>query len=72
MKGDSIDLGKLKLLFDAADLFNGYLSWEMMKNEVLVFSFEDAFKICLKIEKEIGLGEIIELNELLNANKESQ
>ena len=50
MKGDSIDLGKLKLLFDAADLFNGYLSWEMMKNEVLVFSFEDAFKICLKIE----------------------
>ena len=52
MKGDSADLGKLKLLFDAADLFNGYLSWEMMKNEVLVlvFSFKDAFKICIIIE----------------------
>ena len=50
LEGGSIDQEKLKVLFDAADLFNGYLSWEMMKNEVLVFSFEDAFKICLKIE----------------------
>ena len=42
-----------------------------MKQEVLVFSFEDAFKICYKIEKRIDLAERIDFKHL-NSNESKE
>ena len=71
MKEFISDYDQMRALFDAVDLFNGYLCWQMMKNDVLVFSFEDAFKICYKIgNEEIDFEEKFDIDYVFEHEQE--
>ena len=47
---DYNDESRLEELFDKLDQFNGLLCWQLLKEEQLVFGFEEAFRIVWKME----------------------